>query len=77
MYATVKVSSKYQIVIPKQIREPLNIKPGDTFGLLTTGKSLSLIKNVPLEALRGIAPGIDSNFDREREEGDRELTGEL
>jgi AbrB family looped-hinge helix DNA binding protein len=66
----VTVSSKYQIVIPKKIRETCNIKPGDKYGMLAIGKSVHLIKVVPMEDLFGFLPGIDPTIEREE---DREL----
>lgn len=67
--ATTTVSSRYQIVIPKEVREQVGIKPGQKLALLVKGKSITLVPVVPLEELRGFARGI--NIEGYREEVDR------
>ncbi|MEM2082331.1 MAG: AbrB/MazE/SpoVT family DNA-binding domain-containing protein [Candidatus Bathyarchaeia archaeon] len=57
----VKVSSKYQIVLPKELREPLGIKPGDELYISKDGDRLILyalrkVKN-PTDALYGSIKG--------------------
>lgn len=44
----VKVSSKYQIVIPKDVRELLNIKKGQSMEMIIKGNSISLVPEKPL-----------------------------
>ena len=45
MSATVRVGEKWQIVIPTDVREELEIKPGDTLQVLVkAGKAIGLIK---------------------------------
>lgn len=50
MFGTVKVWEKWQIVIPKEVRDILGVKPGDTM-LVTTkhGKAIGLIKQEDLQ----------------------------
>lgn len=67
---TVTVSSKYQIVIPKEMREVLNIKPGDKLVFMRYAGGIELIPLRPIRELRGIAKGIDTTVEREE---DREL----
>ena len=50
---TVRVSSKYQVVIPPEIREGAAIRPGDRFRVLVAPDGLRLVRIVPLAALRG------------------------
>lgn len=65
------VSPKYQIVIPKEIRERLKIVPGEKFQMILVGKRIELIRLEPIKNARGIFPHIDtSNY---RDEEDREL----
>ncbi len=64
--ATVTVSSKYQIVIPKEVREALDIKPGQEFAVLVKGTSISLVPVPTLEELRGILKGADLSGLREK-----------
>lgn len=45
MYGSVTVGTKGQVVIPKEIRETLDINPGDTLIVLTKhGKAIGMIK---------------------------------
>ena len=63
------VSSKYQIVIPKSVRQRLPLKPGQKLTVILKGKVICLVPEVPLEELRGFASGI--NTERLRDEEDR------
>ena len=57
---TVKVSRKYQVVIPEKLRREANIKPGDKMVALTKH---GILQYVPLRSLRetkGMAKGLDS-----------------
>ncbi len=63
------ISTKYQIVIPKPVREHLNLKPKQKLTIIEKDKMLILIPQVPLEELRGIAAG--ANTDGYREKRDR------
>jgi AbrB family looped-hinge helix DNA binding protein len=63
------VSSKFQIVIPQEVRQRMKIKPGQEFALLDDGRSIKLVRVRPLSELRGFAKGMPA-FEREP---DREL----
>ena len=67
----VTVSSKYQVVIPKEARKRLKVKPGQKFSVFIRGDSISLVCDRPLESLKGIARGIDAGNLREKK--DREI----
>ena len=63
---TVTVSSKYQIAIPKQMREKHNVKPGVKFILMSVGDRIEMIPEKKIEDLRGALPGIDTDPNREK-----------
>jgi len=65
---TVTISSKYQIAIPKQIREKHNLKPGERFILMSIGDRIEMIPEKKMEDLRGALSGMDSDPGREKEE---------
>jgi AbrB family looped-hinge helix DNA binding protein len=65
---TVTISSKYQIAIPKQIREKHNLKPGEKFILMSIGNRIEMIPEKKMEDLRGVLSGMDSDPGREKEE---------
>ncbi len=62
--STVKISSKYQVVIPKEIRESNALKPGMSLQILTYNDRIELIPVGDIKKLRGIAKGIDTTVDR-------------
>lgn len=65
---TVTISPKFQIVIPKVIREKLKLKPGQKLQVLEFGNRMEFIPIRDVKELRGFLKGIDTNVDRE---GDR------
>jgi AbrB family looped-hinge helix DNA binding protein len=56
--AKVKVSPKFQVVIPKPLREELQIQPGQELLIYSIEGSLRLIPHRPVKELRGIAKGM-------------------
>jgi AbrB family looped-hinge helix DNA binding protein len=66
--AVATISSKYQIVIPKHIRERLDLRPGQKLGWLVKGKTVSLVLLRPIEELEGIAAGASMEGYREEED---------
>ncbi|MEA2115781.1 MAG: AbrB/MazE/SpoVT family DNA-binding domain-containing protein [Thermodesulfobacteriota bacterium] len=65
------ISSKFQVVIPKPVREHLNLKPQQKLTVIEKDKMVILVPQVSLDELRGIASGIKiSNY---REKRDRSV----
>lgn len=62
---TVKVSSKYQVVIPDDVRKRLSVRPGQQFDVWTDGKVIKLVRVRPIEEFLGAFPGIDTSVPRE------------
>jgi len=62
---TVTVSPKYQIVIPKRIRELFAIEPGQKVEAIAYGDRIELIPVRPARSLRGFVRGIDTSVDRD------------
>jgi AbrB family looped-hinge helix DNA binding protein len=62
---TVIVSEKYQVVIPKEIREQAGIKPGMKVEVLRYENRIELVPIQPLISLKGIYKGIDTDIERE------------
>ena len=65
--STVKVSSKYQIVIPKEIRESLELKAGQRLQILLYGDRIELIPERRLSDMKGFLSGIDTRLEREED----------
>lgn len=64
---TVTVSPKYQVVIPKAIRERLALVPGDRMEMIQLIDRIELIPVKPAKDLRGILKGVKNNFKREQD----------
>lgn len=67
MSAAVKISSKYQIVIPKEVRERQGWRPGQKLAFIPKGAEGYTLVAVPtIEELRGIAKGVEVGEYRDR-----------
>ena len=64
---TVTVSSKYQIVIPKDIREDIGLQVGTKLEIISYGSRLELVPIVPMKKLKGIFKGIKTDIAREED----------
>jgi AbrB family looped-hinge helix DNA binding protein len=62
------ISSKYQVVIPKPVREHLNLKPKQKLTVIEKDKMLILIPHASLDELRGIASGTRTADYREKKD---------
>ena len=65
---TITVSPKFQIVIPKEIRQKLEIKPGQKLQVFQSGNRIEYIIINDISTARGFLKGIDTEIERE---GDR------
>jgi AbrB family looped-hinge helix DNA binding protein len=65
--SSVKVSPKFQIVIPKEIRESLKIRPGLRMQVIKYENRIELIPEKDISDLEGFLKGIDTTFDREED----------
>lgn len=66
---TVTLSPKFQVVIPKAIREILSLKPGQKIQAIAYQNRIELIPVKSAKDMRGFIKGIDTEIKRE---GDRE-----
>ncbi len=65
---TVTISSKYQVVIPKEVRETLGLRPGQKVRAIAYDGRVELVLVRPLAEMRGFLSGIDTTVARD---GDR------
>ncbi len=61
----VTVSPKFQIVIPRDLRNAMDIQPGSKVQILQYENRIELIPLRDPKSLRGFLKGIDTNIDRE------------
>ena len=64
--ATAKVSSKYQVVIPREIRNSMGIRPGDEIEMFRAGENrIEMVRVKDIKKSRGFLKGMDTMFERE------------
>ena len=63
----VTVSPKYQVVIPKAVREALKLHPGQKMQIVECAGRIELIPERDIRELRGFLKGINTEFKREED----------
>ncbi|MDR1895013.1 MAG: AbrB/MazE/SpoVT family DNA-binding domain-containing protein, partial [Spirochaetales bacterium] len=61
------LSSKYQVVIPKEVRETIGLKAGASFEVIPYSNRIELIPIKPIKKLKGVLKGIDTNIIRDED----------
>jgi len=64
---TVTVSPKYQVVIPREVREELSIKPGEKMQVINYANRIELVPVKKIKSMRGFLKGINSSIIREKD----------
>ena len=64
---TVTVSPKYQVVIPKNIRLALKLRPGQKMKIIEYDGRIELIPDRNISELKGFLKGINTGFEREKD----------
>jgi AbrB family looped-hinge helix DNA binding protein len=64
---TVTVSSKYQVVIPKEIRDSFGLDVGTIMEVISYGSRIELVPIQSMKTLKGIFKGIDTHIEREED----------
>ena len=62
---TIKISPKFQVVIPRRVREAMNLQPGTRLQVVPFGDRIELIPLRSAESLRGSLPGLDTRVERD------------
>ena len=65
---TVTVSSKFQVVIPREVRESMDLLPGTRVQVLQYENRIELIPLREPKSLRGFIKGIDTEIQREEDQ---------
>lgn len=65
---TVTLSPKYQIVIPRRIRDTLGLRPGERFHVMNYEGRVELVRVKRMREMRGFLRGMDTHIERD---GDR------
>jgi AbrB family looped-hinge helix DNA binding protein len=64
---SVKVSPKFQVVIPQSIRESLKISPGERIHVLQYENRIEYIPEKKMKSMRGFLRGIDTAVKRDQD----------
>lgn len=65
---TVTVSPKFQVVIPKAVREKMNIHPGQKLEVISFDGRLEFVRVKPMHEMKGFLRGLNSDFERDKED---------
>jgi AbrB family looped-hinge helix DNA binding protein len=65
--ATVTISPKFQVVIPREIREKLHLTPGQKIQTIIYDNRIELIPVQSAKKLKGFLKGIDTRIDRDND----------
>ena len=61
---TVTLAPKFQVVIPRAVREALELEPGEKLRVVRYGERIELIRVRKLKEMRGFLRGLDTTIDR-------------
>lgn len=64
---TVKVSPKFQVVIPRKVREKLGIRPGEKIQVFLYEYRIEFVPVKPMKRVRGFLQGIDTTVERDKD----------
>jgi AbrB family looped-hinge helix DNA binding protein len=64
----VKNSRKFQVLIPKKLREALRLSPGQKIQMVAYGDRIEMIPLKKISEMKGFLKGIDTTVDRETEQ---------
>lgn len=68
---TVTISSKYQVVIPREVRRQFDLKPGQKIMFIPYNGTLRVVIVPPIEKARGMFKGMDTKNIREEVDEER------
>ena len=66
--ATTTISTKFQILIPKEVREKLHLTPQQRLQIVEKGGIITLVPEVPLKSLKGVLKGMSKTDLREKKD---------
>ncbi len=69
--ARVKISSKYQIVIPREVRQALGLRKGQEVSVIAVGGLIEVVPAEDLASLEGAFPEV--SMEDVRDESERPL----
>jgi len=64
---TVTVSPKFQVVIPRPVRDHLHLRPGQKMQVIEYDGRVEMIPERDISELLGFVKGINTDFEREKD----------
>lgn len=64
---SVKISPKYQVVIPRKVRDRLKLSPGQRVQVIQYNNRIELIPERDISTMKGFLKGINTDFVREED----------
>ena len=64
---TVTISPKYQVVIPKELRQALHLLPGEKLQVFRYQNRIEFIPIRNIKKMRGFLKGIDTQINRDKD----------
>jgi AbrB family looped-hinge helix DNA binding protein len=65
--STVTISPKFQVVIPKEIREKMGLVPGQKVQTFVYDNRIELVPVVPIKRMKGFLKGMNADIIREED----------
>lgn len=66
--STVTLSPKYQVVIPRSVRERIRLQPGEQLQVISFDDRIELVPVRPMRKMRGFLKGLDATFKRDEDD---------
>ncbi len=66
--STVTISPKYQVVIPREVRERIPLRPGERLQVISFDDRIELVPVRPMRKMRGFLKGLDPAFARDEDD---------
>lgn len=66
--AQTTISSKFQVVIPREIRKEVPLSAGQTLSVVAKGGVITLVPQRPIAKLRGLAKGAPTSGYRDKKD---------
>lgn len=66
--STVTISPKYQVVIPRSVRERIQLRPGERLQVISFDDRIELVPVRPMRKMRGFLRGLNPTFTREEDD---------
>ncbi len=66
--STATLSSKFQFSVPKEVRESMQLQPGQQFEMIAMGAIIQLVPKTSIKELRGVARGANPEQYRDRKD---------